>query len=123
MRDGCADLVCFGSVVALARSRSAGAHHGARLRPGGRWAGWWSHARADGEPWFDAYFDFEAAVPGVGRNRRDIDWGADVRASRLFDVGDCLRFPWERVVESKRGCSTIGAAATLPACPRPNAND
>ena len=100
MRDGCADLVCFGQSWHWL-DPAVRAHAAARvLRPGGRWAGWWSHARADGELWFDAYFDLiEAAVPGVQRDRRDIDWGADVRASRLFDVGDCLRFPWLREVD------------------------
>ena len=100
IRDGCADLLCFGQSWHWL-DPAVRAHAAARvLRPGGRWAGWWSHARADGEPWFDAYFDLiEAAVPGVRRDRRDIDWGADLRASNLFDVRDCVRFPWEREVD------------------------
>ena len=38
------------------------------LRPGGRWAGWWSHARADGQRWFDDYWGaIERSCPGTHR--------------------------------------------------------
>jgi hypothetical protein len=55
-RDECADLLCFAqSWHWLDQHRRAG--EAARvLRKGGRWAAWWSHARVDGEPWFEAWW-------------------------------------------------------------------
>lgn len=49
------------------------------LRSVGRWAGWWSHARADTETWFDAYWSaIEETCQGTQRDQRDIDWGATI---------------------------------------------
>lgn len=72
-RDGCADLICFAQswhwLDEARRPREA-----ARvLRSGGRWAGWWSHARADDEPWFEAYWDALEAATVARRSQRDID--------------------------------------------------
>jgi SAM-dependent methyltransferase len=96
-RDGCADLVCFAQSWHWLDPRSR-CHEAARvLRPGGRWAGWWSHARADGEAWFDASWDaIEAACPGTHRSQRDIDWGDGVTQSRLFTVSERVVVPWIR---------------------------
>ena len=67
------------------------------LRPGGRWAGWWSHARADGEGWFTSYWDvIERSCPGTHRGQRDIDWGATIAGTGAFDVGDRVTVPWTR---------------------------
>jgi SAM-dependent methyltransferase len=69
------------------------------LRSGGRWAGWWTHARADGEVWFERYWDvLERSCPGVRRDHRDTDWGATVGQSGLFDVGERHSVPWLREV-------------------------
>ncbi|HEX6167141.1 MAG TPA: methyltransferase domain-containing protein [Acidimicrobiales bacterium] len=97
LRDGCADVVCFAqSWHWLDHERRCG-EMARVLRPGGRWAGWWSHARADGEPWYDDYWSLvEAACPGTVRTMRDTDWGEGVRASGLFDVGDRVTVAWER---------------------------
>lgn len=96
-RDACADLVCFAQSwhwLAIDRRCAEAARV---LRPGGRWAGWWSHARDDGAEWFDEYWDLvERACPGVERSQRDTDWGAELRDSGLFDVGDQIDVPWTR---------------------------
>jgi SAM-dependent methyltransferase len=70
------------------------------LRDGGRWAAWWSHARADGEPWFDAHWTLiERTCRGVTRSQRDTDWSVDVAASRCFDVADRVTVPWMREIQ------------------------
>jgi len=96
-RDACADLVCFAqSWHWLAEDRRC--PEAARiLRRTGRWAGWWSHARADGEPWFEAYWSaIETACPGTHRTQRDIDWSRGLRDSGLFTVGERITVPWVR---------------------------
>jgi SAM-dependent methyltransferase len=100
IREGCADLVCFAQSWHWL-DRGARADECARvLRDGGRWAGWWSHARSDGEEWFDAYWDLiEKMCPGVVRSRRDEDEGIDLTAGGRFDVSDRLVFPWTRQLD------------------------
>lgn len=67
------------------------------LRPGGRWAGWWSHARADHQPWFDRYWvAIESACPGTHRNQRDTDWGTTIEVGGHFAVEDRVTVPWTR---------------------------
>ena len=80
-----------------ASTRSVEAHR--VLRDGGRWAGWWSHARADDKSWFDAYWSIiERSCPGTHRGQRDIDWGATVAESGLFDLDDRVVVPWMREI-------------------------
>jgi SAM-dependent methyltransferase len=99
LRDGCADLVCFAQSWHWLDERRRCGEVRRVLRPGGRWAGWWSHARADGEPWYDRYWSaVEAACPGTVRAMRDTDWGAGVAASGLFDVAARVTVPWARTV-------------------------
>jgi ubiquinone/menaquinone biosynthesis C-methylase UbiE len=67
------------------------------LRPGGLWAAWWSHARADGEDWFDRQSEIlEAACPGVYRNQRDTDWGAAFTSAPMFGPVQMVVVPWTR---------------------------
>jgi len=67
------------------------------LRPRGRWAGWWSHARADGQQWFDDHWSaIERACPGTHRGQRDTDWGATIATGRHFDVHERITIPWIR---------------------------
>ncbi len=93
-----ADLICFAQAWHwLDRSARVGEAHRI-LREGGRWAGWWSHARADDEAWFDGYWSIiEGACPGTHRGQRDTDWGATVE-SGLFDVDDRVVVPWTREI-------------------------
>jgi SAM-dependent methyltransferase len=94
---GSVDLVCFAqSWHWLDPSSRIGEMHRV-LRRGGRWAGWWSHPRADDEPWFDScWAAIERWCPGTRRDQRDTDWGLTIAAPGLFDVGDRITVPWVR---------------------------
>jgi SAM-dependent methyltransferase len=96
---GVVDLVCFAqSWHWLDESRRVPEVHRV-LRPGGRWAGWWSHARADGEPWFDRYWDvIEGACPGTHRGQRDADWGRSIATPGRFDIAERVTVPWVRQI-------------------------
>ena len=72
------------------------------LREDGRWAAWWSFPFADGEAWFDAYWDVLEATTIARRDQRDFDTGAVLRASGLFDVEDRIVVPWVREVTVDR---------------------
>jgi SAM-dependent methyltransferase len=95
--DGSFDLVTFGqSWHWLDPDRRCDEVHRV-LRPGARWAGWWTHAR--GAAWIETYWDLvEAACPGVLRTQRDTDWGADVHASGRFTVGERITVAWTRTM-------------------------
>ncbi|MET0902850.1 MAG: class I SAM-dependent methyltransferase [Acidimicrobiales bacterium] len=99
VRDGVIDLVCFAQAWHWldASTRVSEAHR--VLSPRGRWAGWWSHARADGEDWFDAYWSaIEQACRGTHRRQRDTDWGATVAESGLFTLEVFEEVPWLREI-------------------------
>lgn len=99
VRDGVADLICFAQAWHWLdpSTRVPEAHR--VLANGGRWAGWWSHARADGEQWFDTYWsNIERACPGTHRGQRDHDWGATVDGSGHFQVGERIETPWTRTI-------------------------
>lgn len=101
--DDCADLVCFAQSWHWLDAGRRAQEMARVLSDRGRWAAWWSHARGDGERWFDEYWDrLEQAAAGVGRDRRDFDWGTDLDESGLFDVGERLTFAWTRVVTIER---------------------
>lgn len=69
------------------------------LRPGGRWAAWWSHPFDDHEAWFDEYWSVvEDACPGAHRDQRTTDWGASVDPSSGLVVGERIVVPWVREV-------------------------
>ena len=97
IRDDVADLVCFAQAWHWL-DRSSGAAEAHRvLRDRGRWAGWWSHARADDEDWFDAYWSaIERSCIGTHRGQRDTDWGATLAESGLFSLDDRVVVPWIR---------------------------
>lgn len=97
VRTASIDLVCFAQAWHWldADRRCVEVHR--VLRDDGRWAGWWSQVRADGEGWFDEHWSvIEAALPGVHRSDRDTDWGAGLTVSGLFDVHDRVDVAWER---------------------------
>lgn len=101
LRTNSVDLACFAqSWHWLDRETRAAEMHRV-LRPGGRWAGWWSHARADGDGWFEEYWTtIERACGGTNRSMRDTDWGATM-ATDQFEVGDRVTVPWTREVSTE----------------------
>jgi SAM-dependent methyltransferase len=98
-RSGSVDLVCWAQAWHWVLPERRTTEAARLLAPGGRWAGWWSHARADGEPWFDRYWTvLEAHCPTASRSHRDVDWGAELAASPFFDVSPRETFRWTRRV-------------------------
>jgi SAM-dependent methyltransferase len=97
-RDGCADLTCFAqSWHWLDPDRRC--QEAARvLAPRGRWAGWWSHARADGQPWFESYWSALESASVARKEHREIDWGDGLARSGVFHVEDRVTVPWVREV-------------------------
>ncbi len=88
-REAVFDLVCFAQSWHWVNRATRCAEVHRVLREGGRWAGWWSHARADGTSWFDTHWSLiETACPGTNRSQRDIDWGESIAVSGLFDVAE-----------------------------------
>jgi len=99
VRDGAAELVCFAQAWHWLNPSTRVPEVHRILAEGGRWAGWWSHARADGDPWFDTYWSaIEQACPGTRRGQRDHDWGATVGDSGHFEVGERITIPWTRTI-------------------------
>lgn len=89
------------------------------LRPGGRWAAWWTHAR--GAAWIEAYWDLvESACPGVLRTQRDTDWGADVHASGRFAVGDRATVAWSRSMSVEHQLIDNASHSYIAALPPPD---
>lgn len=99
VRSGAVDLVCFAQAWHwLDESRRVPEAHRVLCR-GGRWAGWWSHARADDERWFDRYWAaIERSCPGTHRGQRDTDWGTTISVPGRFDVGERVTIPWVREI-------------------------
>jgi len=99
VRSDVIDLVCFAqSWHWLDATRRAPEVHRV-LRSGGRWAGWWSHAREDGEQWFDTYWAvIESSCQGTHRDQRDTDWGRTIAMPGRFDVGARVTVPWARQI-------------------------
>lgn len=92
-----ADLVCFAHPLHWIdeSSRVAEAH---RVLPrGGRWAAWWSHARADGKQWFDKHWTaIERSCLGTHRTQRDTEWGATIGGPGRFEVDERVTISWVR---------------------------
>jgi len=97
-RDCCADMICFAQSWHWLDEDKRCEEAARVLRPGGRWAGWWSHARADREKWFESSWDAIESATVARRNQRDTDWGDGLRQSGFFDVGERVVFPWVRQV-------------------------
>lgn len=99
VRTGSIDLVCFAQAWHWLDPSTRVAEVHRVLHQGGRWAGWWSHARADAEPWFDRYWSaIERWCPGTNRRQRDTDWGAIVNEPGSFEVGARVVIPWVRTI-------------------------
>ncbi len=63
-RDGCADLICFAQAWHWLDIGTRVDEAARVLAQGGRWSGWWSHARADGQT-----LCTEGVVTGGSRDR------------------------------------------------------
>jgi SAM-dependent methyltransferase len=99
VRSGIVDLACFAQSWHWLDPRTRVNEIHRVLRSGGRWAAWWSHARADAEPWFDHYWStIERGCPGTHRAQRDTDWGATVGTTGGFEVGPRIVVPWTREI-------------------------
>jgi ubiquinone/menaquinone biosynthesis C-methylase UbiE len=59
------DLACFAQSWHWFDPERASWEVARVLRPGGHWTAWWSHAWADGQPWFDTYQGLPAPVTAV----------------------------------------------------------
>ncbi|MDZ7677978.1 MAG: class I SAM-dependent methyltransferase [Acidimicrobiales bacterium] len=99
VRAGSIDLACFAQAWHWLDPATRVAEMHRVLRPSGRWAGWWSHARADDEAWFDQYWStIERSCPGTHRDQRDTDWGATLADAELFDVEARRDLAWTRTI-------------------------
>jgi SAM-dependent methyltransferase len=99
VRSASVDLLCFARAWHWLNESSRVREAHRVLRAGGRWAGWWSHARADDEDWFDRYWaSIERSCRGTHRRQRDIDWGATVATSGQFAVSERVVVPWVREI-------------------------
>jgi SAM-dependent methyltransferase len=97
VRTGTVDLVCLAQAWHWLDPSSRVAEMHRVLRRGGRWAAWWSHARADGEPWFDRYWTaIERSCPGTYRGQRDTDWGQTIATPGRFAVDERITVSWVR---------------------------
>ena len=93
------DLICFAQAWHWLDPKTRCAETHRVLRDTGRWAGWWSHARADDEAWFNNYWSLiERHCAGTHRGQRNIDWGQTVAQSGLFVVHDRIDVPWTRCI-------------------------
>lgn len=99
VKDQTTDLVCFAQSWHWLDETARVQEVHRVLRDGGRWAGWWSHARADAEDWFDEYWSaIEASCPGTNRDQRNTDWGATVDVPGMFTVAPREVVPWTRSI-------------------------
>ena len=93
------DLGCFAQAWHWLDPATRVAEVARVVRSGGRCAAWWSHARADGQRWFDNYWAaIERSCPGTHRGQRDTDWGATMAAHELFVVRERVTVSWIREI-------------------------
>ncbi len=118
IRSDSVDLVCFAQAWHWVDALPAAAEIHRVLRPGGRFAAWWSHARADGETWFDAYWsEVSRACPGVASDQRDIDWGATMGGEGLFAIGERSIIAWVRQTTVERWTTEVASCSYVAALP------
>lgn len=119
-RDECADLLCFAQSWHWLDEERRASEAARVLRPGGRWAAWWSHARADGEPWFMSYWEAIEAATVARRQERDTDWGADLRGSALFDVQERRTLHWVRETSVEQWLTDDKSKTYIASLPEPD---
>lgn len=119
-RDECADLLCFAQAWHWLDEKRRAIEAARVLRPLGRWAAWWSHARADGERWFETYWETVEGSTVARRHERDTDWGADLLASDLFDVRDRRTFSWIRETSVEQWLMDDASKSYIASLPEPD---
>jgi SAM-dependent methyltransferase len=98
-RSGSADVVCFAQSWHWLDPEPASTEVARVLRPGGTWAAWWSHPRADGQQWFDAYLALvEQSITGFDWSWRDHPWGETLVADDRFVTPARTVVAWDRVM-------------------------
>jgi SAM-dependent methyltransferase len=123
-RSDCADLICFAQSWHWLDIASGCSESARVLRATGRWCGWWSHARSDGDPWFDqSWTAIEAACTGTHRDQRDIDWGEGVARSGLFTVAEMITVPWVRRLSVDQWITEVKSYSYIAALPAHDAAD
>jgi SAM-dependent methyltransferase len=112
------DGVCFAQSWHWVDHVRAGPEIARVLRPGGWVAAWWSHARADGDRWFDETWEAIEAVTGARRAHRDIDWGATIAASGPFAVEARQTVAWTRQIPVTTWVTELRSHSGIAALPR-----
>lgn len=121
VRGGTADLICFAQAWHWLDQPTGTIEAHRVLASGGRWAAWWTHARADAEDWFDTYWALiEGACPGTHRRQRDADWGSTVAASHLFQLKDPVVVAWPRQVSVDGWMTDQASHSYVAALPEPD---
>ena len=119
VRKSCFDVVCFAQSWHWI-SQARGAAEAARvLCPGGWWAAWWNHPWADGEAWFDDYWDLlERSCPGVSRDQRNVDWAQDAIAGQGgFRPPERHLLSWDRVASVESWVTDLSSHSYVIALP------
>jgi ubiquinone/menaquinone biosynthesis C-methylase UbiE len=118
-RDGCADLLCFAQSWHWLDEHRRSTEAARVLRDGGAWAAWWSHARGDGDPGFEAYWTAVEDATVARREERDTNWGADLLRSGLFDVNERITFTWLRDVTAEEWLEDQRSKSYVASLPEP----
>jgi SAM-dependent methyltransferase len=100
LRDVSADCACFAQSWHWMEEGRRVQEVARILRAGGLWAAWWSQPRADGQVWFEHFWEIiESSCEGIHRQQRDADWGQELVDSGLFDMRPVAAEPWIRHIE------------------------
>jgi SAM-dependent methyltransferase len=118
--DGCADLLCFAQSWHWLDEKRRVTEAARVLRPGGRWAAWWSHARADLEPWFESYWGAVESATVARRWERDTDWGQGMRDPALFDVSERVTCSWIRDATVEQWLAQERSNSYIASLPEPD---
>jgi SAM-dependent methyltransferase len=100
LRDASTDCACFAQSWHWMEKGRRVQEVARILRAGGLWAAWWSQPRADGQAWFEHFWEIiESSCDGIHREQRDADWGEELIDSGLFHVRPVAAEPWMRHID------------------------